>query len=662
MKCKLDLTKGFALFIICFLSGGSLWAQSKTVQGTVTDAAGPVVGASVTVQGTTTGVTTTANGTYSIRVPNNDAVLEFNFVGYETISMPVGDKTTIDVVMNEDAQLIDDVVVIGYQTIRRKDLTGSVASVAGKEIATAPVSNVAMALQGKLAGVNVTSQDGRPDAKISIRVRGGGSISQSNEPLILIDGVAVNSLTDIPSAQIESIDVLKDASSTAIYGARGANGVILVTTKGAKQGDVTVSYNGYAKFNTPTKYLDAMDPYDYIRYVWANAAANGDAYKTSVERLFGLGAYQGSTGNAGGIESYRNTPRHDMQKDIYNGSFSHNQDISVAGGTDKTSVRFSLNYMDEEGMKVNSYSKRANMSLKVSQQLFKNVDLSLDTRYVNMNDMGNEGTSSGAGSILSYAYRFRPIATSDIKGDVGALRGTNIESYAKNSMWDTFSPAARASDYYPQRVRDNIVGTLSLNWKMIEGLTYHTDLTLSKTWNNNKTWSGAVYNDYLDALGNKLYAGNADYDKRSEWALRWTNTLNYDRTFGEIHRVGVMAGQEVTDSGGEGLRIRANYFPSNFSKKNAFAMINQYDTLDGKNSASISSSSSIPNRIISLFGRANYTFKDRYLFTFTFRADGSSKFAPSNRWGYFPAGALAWRVSEEPFMAAAQNWLDNLKL
>ncbi len=662
MMCKLDLTKGFALFIICLFAGSTLWAQSKTVQGTVTDASGPVVGASVTVQGTTTGVTTTASGTYSIRVPNNDAVLEFNFIGYETVVMPVGDKVTIDVIMNEDAQMIDDVVVIGYQVIRRKDLTGSVASVGGKEIATAPVSDVALALQGKLAGVNVTSQDGRPDAKVSIRVRGGGSISQSNEPLILVDGVSVSALSDIPSAQIESIDVLKDASSTAIYGARGANGVILVTTKGAKQGNVTVNYNGYAKWNTPTKYMDAMEPYDYIRYVWANAAANGSAYQTSIERLFGLGAYQTSTGNTGGLETYRNTPLYDMQKQIYNESFSYNQDISVAGGTDKTSVRFSLNYMDEEGMKVNSYSKRANMSLKVNQKLFKNLDLSLDTRYVNTDQMGNENTSSGAGSILSYAYRFRPIATSDIKGDVGALRGTNIESYAKNSMWDAYSPVARASDYEPQRLRDNIMGTISLNWKVIEGLTYHTDLTLSKSWNNNKTWSGAVYNDYLDAEGNKLHAGNVDWERNQRWGLRWTNTLSYDYTFNEIHRLGIMAGQEVTDSGGEGMRIRANYFPSNFSKANAFAMINQYDTLDGKNAASISSSSSVPNRILSLFGRANYTFKDRYLFTFTFRADGSSKFSPTNRWGYFPAGALAWRVSEEPFMAGTQNWLDNLKL
>ena len=655
--------KGLGLFLslMVFLTVSSFaQAQNIRVSGTVTDDQGNLLpGVSVVIVGTTTGVSTGRDGKYSINAPEG-STLNFSFIGYADIEEAIGSRTTIDVMMREDMQQLDEVVVIGYQTIRRRDLTGSVASVTGKDLVTAPVANVAQALQGKLPGVNVISQDGRPDASVSIRVRGGGSVSQSNDPLILVDGVSVSSLSDIPSDQVESVDVLKDASSTAIYGARGANGVILVTTKGAKEGAISISYNGYAKFNTPNKYLDALDPYDYLAYVWANAAANGEAYLTPFEKLYGLGNYKGS--NTGGIESYRNTPTYNMQKEIYNSSFSHNHDLSVTGGTDKTRVRFSFNYMDEDGMKVNSYTRRANVSLKVVQKLYDNVDLGLDMRYVNTETVSSETTSSSSGSILSYSYRFRPIAYEDIRGDKNALKTGNIEQYGKNSMWDTYSPVSRTLDYDPLKLRDHLLGTASLNWGIIEGLTYHTDFTLSKTWRNNKTWSGATYNNYLDGEGNKLYAGNVDWEKEQEWNLRWTNTLSYERLFGEIHRFNVLVGHEVTDSGGEGMRIRANYFPANFTKDNAFAMINQYDTLDGTNSAIISSSEEIPNRILSFFGRLNYTLKDRYLFTFTFRADGSSKFAPSKRWGYFPAAAFAWRLSDEPFMDASSEWLDNLKV
>ncbi|GAB6010340.1 SusC/RagA family TonB-linked outer membrane protein, partial [Dysgonomonas reticulitermitis] len=492
---------------------------------------------------------------------------------------------------------------------------------------------------------------------VAIRVRGGSSISQNNDPLILIDGVS-GTLSDIPIDQIESIDVLKDASSTAIYGARGANGVILVTTKGAKEGKVSVTYNGYMKINTPVKYLEALSSYDYLKYVWANADANGATYRTPFEKLYGIGTY--TEHNPGGIESYRNIDTYDMQKDVYNGSFSHNHDLSVSGGTDKTKVMFSVNYMDEQGMKLNSYSKRANVSLKVDQKLFDNLNISLDTRYTDVENMGNEGTTSGSGSLLSSSYKFRPIALVDILGDTDALREGNIEQYGKTTTWDTYSSYNRIKDYEPLSTRQNLRGTVTLNWKIIKGVTYRTDLSLSRRWNQTKAWSGAIYNNYLDDVtGEKLYAGAVDYLKSDSWGSRWTNTLNYDVSFAQTHKINALAGYEVSNSGGSEIRISANHFPSNFTKDNAFAMINQYDQNAG--TSAFSSSINIPSRILSFFGRANYTLLNRYLFTFTFRADGSSKFAPDHRWGYFPAGAFAWRLSEESFMKTA-SWIDNLKL
>lgn len=638
----------------------SVAQAAKKVTGTVLDEQGqPMIGVTVRLRDGKAGATTDLDGKFSIEVPQN-SVLVFSYIGYQEYTLTVGNQNNYIINMESENAALDEVVVIGYQTIKRKDLTGSVASVRGEDVATMPVANVAQALQGKLPGVNVTTQDGRPDATVSIRVRGGGSISQSNDPLILVDGITVKSLDDIPSDQVESIDVLKDASSTAIYGARGANGVILVTTKGAKEGKVSVSYNGYVKFNTPTKYLDTLDPYDYLAFVWGNAAALGDAYRVSFEKLYGLGSYAGN--NAGGIDSYRNVPNQDIQKDVYNSSVSHNHDLTITGGNDKTRMLFSANYMDEEGMKINSYARRASFNFKINQKITKNLDVSFDARYSDRRTMGDEKTTNGSGSILSSSYRFRPIATSDILGDLDAMREGNIEMYGRQSTWDRYSPAARIGDYEPLYIKQRLRGTASLNWRIIDGLTYHTDLSYNRTWEEDKIWGGAIYNNYMnDATGEKLYAGSVEWAKRGSWGLRWTNTMSYDFNFlPEEHRLNLLLGHEVTDSGGDEIEIDANHFPANFTKDNAFAMINQYDKTAG--TSNFFSGVDMPERILSFFGRVNYTLLDRYLFTFTFRADGSSKFSPEHRWGYFPAAAIGWRISEEPFMESTRDWLDNLKL
>ncbi len=661
MKPKRGKTKRRLLLFFTFLliTIFRAYAQDITIKGNVKDTGGkPVNGATIQVQGNATvGTISDQDGNFSLSVPKDTKQLIVNYLGLQWQLVNIIAGQPLKIVLQQDTKNLDEVVVIGYQTMKRRDLTGAVSSVSGKVIAATPVANAAQALQGKLPGVSVMSQDGRPDASVSIRVRGGSSISQSNEPLILVDGASVGSLSDIPADQIESIDVLKDASSTAIYGARGANGVILVTTKSAKEGKIITSYNGYSKFNTPAKYLEAMNPYDYLKYVWANAAANGEAYQTPFEKLYGIGAYTGN--NTGGIESYRNVPAYDIQRDVYNSSFSHNHDLSISGGTSKTKVFFSSNFIDEQGMKLNSYFKRGNASLKVNQKLSDNLDVNVDARYTDVHQLGDEGITSGSGSLLSSSYKFRPIATSDILGDLTALREGNMEQYGKNSTWDTYSSLSRIKDYDPLSIGQSIRGIFSLNWK-VKGLTYHTDLILNRGWNQTKTWAGAIYNNYLDdATGEKLYAGSVDYQKSDSWGLRWTNTLNYDITFSEIHRLNVLAGHEISNSGGSNMRITANHFPSNFTKENAFAMIDQYDRAIG--TSSFSSDISTPSRIISYFGRANYTLLDRYLFTLTFRADGSSRFAPDHRWGYFPAAAAAWRLSEEPFLKDV-SWVNNLKL
>lgn len=642
-----------------FLSMLSIVAFAQNViTGTVIDELNePVPGANVVVVGTTNGTTTDIDGNFSLSVSESDKQLEISFIGMQKEIIDITFGKPIHVILKENAELLDEVVVIGYQTVRRRDLTGSVASVKGEAISASPVTNVAQALQGKLPGVNVTSQDGRPDADISIRVRGGGSISQSNDPLVLIDGIP-GTISDIPGDMVESIDVLKDASSTAIYGARGANGVILVTTKKGKEGKVSVTYNGYAKFNTPTGYIETLDPYDYLAYKWGLLDTYfGTTYTTPFQHLFGIGDYKGS--NSAGIDAYKNMSKYNLQKDVYNSSFSHNHDLSVSGGTDKTKFLFAFNYMDEDGMKLNSFAKRASASFKLDQKISNSLNFNLDVRYTDRETMGNESVTNGFGTSLSGAYRFRPIAIENIRGDVSYLGDASLgeEMYV---MDDMFNPVAVINDHESLTLKQSIRGTAGINWTIIEGLSYRSELTMSRDFTQNKIWRGPTpfgnEENYLDGDGNALYAGNADYRKRDSWNLRWSNTLNYGVTLKEIHRINVLAGQEMTNSNGTDMRIQADKFPSNFTKENAFAMISQY----GSN-LRISSGVNTPNRILSYFGRANYSLLDKYMLTATFRADGSSNFSPEHRWGYFPAAALAWRVSEESFMKNL-NWLNDLKL
>jgi TonB-linked SusC/RagA family outer membrane protein len=642
------------LLIMAVVSG--VFAQDRRITGIVKDSSGEsIIGANVMVKGTVIGTATDVDGKYSLDVPADAKTLVVSFIGMKNMELPIS-GSVINIVMESDVTSLDELVVIGYGTQRRRDITGSVASVKGSAITSAPVTNVAQALQGKLSGVNVVSQDGRPDAEISMRVRGGGSISQSNEPLVLIDGIPGN-INDIPGSQVESIDVLKDASSTAIYGARGANGVILVTTKKGKEGKVSVTYSGYAKFNRPTGYVETLNPYDYLVYKWGILDTYfGTTYTTPFQRLFGIGAYTGS--NSAGIDAYKNVSAYNLQKDVYNSSFSHNHDLAITGGTERTKILFAFNYMDEDGMKLNSYAKRASASFKLDQKISNKLTFNLDVRYTDRETMGNESTLSGFGSSLSGAYRFRPIATSDIKGDLSYLLDASLgeENYV---MDDMFNPVAVIKDHENLTLRQSILGTAGINWSIINGLSYRSELTLSRDYSQTKNWRGPTpfgnEESYLNGEGKALFAGSADYRKADGWKMRWVNTLNYEITLNNIHRINVLGGHEVTDSGGSYMRIQGDKFPANFTKDNAFAMISQY----GSN-LRLSSGVTTPSRILSFFGRANYSLQDKYMLTATFRADGSSTFSPEHRWGYFPAAAFAWRVSEESFMKNL-NWVDDLK-
>jgi TonB-linked SusC/RagA family outer membrane protein len=634
--------------------------QVLKIKGTVKDGklGTPLPGVSILVKGTSNGASTDFDGNYIINAKSSD-VLQFSFVGYKTLQVAVNGKTKIDAILVEESNQLNEIVVVGYGTAKRKDLTGSVASVTAEEINRAPVANVAQALQGKLPGVSVIAQDGRPGADISIRVRGGGSISQSNEPLYIVDGFPVSSISNIPGSQILSIDVLKDASSTAIYGARGANGVIMVTTKSGKSGKTKVTYDGYSQINTPTGYLPVMKGYDYINYNWAYAQAIGDGYANAWEKLWLIGnEFSGS--NTAGIEHYKNIASEDFSKKVYRGSFSHNQNFNISSGNEKTKYIFSVNHLDQDGMKLNSSYKRSNASFKLDQKLGDKITFSLNTRYSQEVTSGNEGTSSGSGSLLTSAYWFRPIATKDVLGESDVTINTQLGDY-ENILNDKFNPINRINDYTDTNLSRSIVANTAFSWEIIKGLTAKTDLGLNAGWGRRKIWQGAIYKAYKDNKGNKTFAGDASINASQGWSYRLSNTLNYQvQGLGDKHQLTLLGGMEVADSGSESTYVFGKQYPVSFDADRAFANIDSYDHSNAINGG-FSSNTGTPNRLNSYFGRANYSFLDKYLFTATFRADGSSRFAPLNRWGYFPAGAVAWRMSDENFLKNV-SWLSNLKM
>ncbi len=658
----LRITMGLLMGILVLTPNISFTQELVNITGTISDGRtnAPLPDVSVIVKGSGTGAKTGANGEYSIRAKKGD-VLVFSFAGYETYEVPVENVRSINYTLKENTSKLEEVVVIGYGSVRRKDLTGSVASVSGRQIAAVPVANAAQALQGKIPGVNVTTQDGRPDASVSIRVRGGGSISQSNEPLYIVDGFPVSSINDIPPNQIESIDVLKDASSTAIYGARGANGVIIVTTKSGKSGKLTISYDNFVQLNEPTKYLETMSAYDYIAYNWAYSKAITDNYARAWEMLWGIGSSAVTYNNPEGIDYYKNVKATNYSREAYGRSVSHNHNLSISNGNAKTKYMLTASLTDNQGMKINSYFKRANAAFKLDQKLTNKLNLSFDTRFTSIERMGNEGTTNGKGSILSSSYQFRPIATADVRGELDDRKNTQLGLYDR-VLQDIYNPVELMRDFFPAGKERSIRSNASLTWTIVRGLSARSEFGYNLFWNRAKTWSGATFNNYLDAAGNKTFAGNASISTSEGWQYRWVNTLNYQVAgLGSAHNLSVVVGQEINNSHAEGTSMFGNRYPVSFTRERAFATMDQYLGGTSNQNFGFSSNAAFPNRLQSYFGRVNYTLLDKYLFTATLRSDGSSRFAPENRWAYFPAAAVAWRMSSESFLKDV-SWLDNLKL
>lgn len=635
-----------AVTVILMLTAvADLFAQGKTITGMIrSDDGAPLPGASIVEKGTTNGTVTNADGIYSLTVSEN-AVIIISFIGMKSTEIPVANQTTIDLTMEADLTTLDEVVVVemGYGTVKKSDLTGSVASIGAKELEKIPFSSAAQALTGRLPGVNVLTTDGSPDAEVVIRVRGGGSITQDNSPLYVVDGFIVPSIRDIPPTDIESVNVLKDAAATAIYGAQAANGVIVITTKRPVAGKTVVSYSGFAQFKQLPKNrkYEVLSPYEYVLANYEYAKLRSDADLRNFEKYFG---------KYDDLELYQYRKPTDWQDELFGDpKLSQYHNLSISGGTEKTKMGLSLTNNRDEGLMLNSGYKRNVINFKLEHEISKALNFEASARITNT-VVDGAGTSGNAQINIKDAVQTRPIngIADELDIDPGQLTADDdFQSFLLNVI----SPRELAEQDWRKRTTNAYVLNGAITWSVIENLDLKSTLTTSRTYDENLRFYGPLTSESFNNGGN-LPLGQKTED--NDFSYRWLNMATYKfKNFGQ-HQLDVLLGQEIYSNGGQQDFIRSEDFrpsitPEELFANMAFGRTDRLQTRDKTNS----------NRF-SLFGRANYQFKNKYLATFTIRSDASSKFASANRLGIFPAVALAWKLSDEGFMKS--KLFDDLKL
>ncbi|MEO6732939.1 MAG: TonB-dependent receptor [Ferruginibacter sp.] len=625
---------GICLVLLTALSPmNKIFAQTKQIKGIVLSSENqqPASGVTVTVKGTKNAVTTDEHGSYQITVDSKATTLVFSsasFIAYETA---IKGRSVIDVKLAADLKAMDDVVVIGYGTARKRDLTGATTSLAGSTLEKIPLSSAAEAMTGRLAGVQVSTTDGSPGAEIVIRVRGGGSVTQDNSPLFIVDGFPVGNINDIAPTDIASIDILKDASSTAIYGARGANGVVIVTTKSAKGGKTVVSLNSFFQTRKLPKKLDVLSPYEYALMQYEYAKIRGGSEFDNFTKYYGV--YED-------LELYKNQKGTDWQDVLFGSSGNSQQhNLNVTGGTDKTKMSFSMSNNKDNGLQAGSKYQRTYMNFKLNHEMFKGLKLDFTTRYTNT-DIDGAGTAGGASVRIGDGVLTRPVngLADQIVLDQTALGATadEYEQFIKGLV----SPLALTAQDYRKNVTNAFNMNVGASWNVTKNFLYRSEFGVDMRWNNTKRYYGPLTGE-SKTNGNSLPLG--EIRNARTFAYRWANTLTYTLKK-KNHDFNILAGQEINNGKVYSDYNRAENFPENMSPQRMFSnmalgIMDQYQTAEGPG-----------DNLSSFFGRVNYQFKGRYMFTATARYDGSLKFAPGKQWGLFPAFAAAWRISDEDFM------------
>ena len=636
----------FILFFITLLSVNSIHAQGTIeISGTVMDAKDklPIVLANVMQKGKSNGTNTDLDGNFTIKVSDEKAILIVSYVGYKTLEVSVTGKTKLTINLEPEIQALKEIVFIGYGSTKKSDLTGSVVSISAEDLKKNPVVNIAESLTGRLAGVKVTSTEGSPDADINIRIRGGGSLTQDASPVLIVDGFPVNSISDISPSDIENVTVLKDASSTAIYGSRGANGVILITTKSGKDGGkINVSYNTFTGFKKIAKTVDVLGGGDYARWQYEFAVLKDD-----------LNSFTSTLGNWEDIGQYDTAPTTNWQKEIYGRQgFVESHDLGIRGGSDKINYNFNYARYNENAIMLSSNYKRENVSLNLKSKPNDKIDLTLTMRYSNT-EIGGGGANeqkefSSQDARLRHAIGYAPIF-------VPGLTTDDTDEAVAGYLVNPFVAVAD-NDRTQFRRNFNMLGGAS--WKINKELQLKSDFGLDYY----------RFQDYRFYGRTTYYVNNAPtaenqgqpaliFSNRDNKRFRNANTLNYDfkKFLNSDHKLKVLLGQEMIVYTTNTLTNVIHGFPTFFNFSNAVNLTNQGTPQTTENFYSPD------DKLLSFFGRINYDIKNKYLFTATYRADGSSIFLGDNRWGYFPSAAAAWKISEENLLKDV-SWVNLLKI
>jgi len=625
----------FVTLIVIISYNASYGQTAIKIRGVVKDDTGETLpGVSVKLKGGDKSTMTDLNGKYSIDVPDQESVLIFTYIGYLKQERQVGKNTNLSVTLASESKSLNEVVVIGYGEVARRDLTGAVGSVKMNDLQKAPVRSFEEALAGRLAGVNVTSVDGQPGSDINITIRGNNSVTQDNSPLYVIDGFPIENpnSNNLDPNDIESIEVLKDASASAIYGARGANGVILITTKRGKKGATVVSYKGSYGMQEILNKIDVLGAYDFVKY--------------QIDR-YGSTAYTGVANATNGwgtdrtAEYYKGIQGIDWQELLFRQSPMANHSLSISGGNENTRFSISGSNLKQEGVILNSGYDRTQGKFTLDQNVNKNIKVGITTNYSSLNAFGTipselSGSTNTSGLLYS-VWGYRPVN----QGNIDDLLDDYDDGTGVNAANDSrFNPVSTVMNQLRNRKTSELTSNGfaeyrfwdSFKLKVTAGFAQQTNRR--ETFNNSNTRSGSP----LTIAGQNGVNGEINTYSRNSYLNE--NTLTYSKKFKNKHKIDALGGFTLQGTQNIITGVGANKIPNESLGLNG---------LDEGTPFSVNSSNT-ENTLASFLGRVNYNINSKYLFSTSFRADGSSKFAPGNRWGYFPTGSFAWQLGNEKFI------------
>ena len=616
----MKVLKKHLMLMIVLLLGFTAFAQAQNISqltGTVTDDKGmPLPGVSVVIKGTTKGVATDFDGNFSLNNVPKGAMLEFSSVGYKTLDIKAT-GASLKVKLPEATQDLDEVVVVGYGTQKKGDVTTAITSVKTKDLDQRPVTSAAQAIQGRAAGIQVVQPSGAPGAGLAVRIRGNTSISASNDPLYVVDGIPVQDISGIAPTDIENMQVLKDASSAAIYGSRAANGVVLITTKQGKRNEPKVSINTYVGMSDIAKKIPSLNTQQYY-----DLMADSGAVATS--SLAGL------------------TDKTDWYKEAFRTGFTQNTQLSVSNATENTKYYVSAGHTKEDGIIRSSFFERYNVRLNLEAKMRKWLTFETNLSYA---DYESNGIISGlganrAGVVLSVINtpQYAPIWSTKA-GEEGwyyyDFKGANLSHPVEN--------ISRRADNLLKNNR--FVGSGSAIVQLMDGLRYKSTFAIDRLSSKENRWTDPK----LTAYGRRNYGEAADI-RKNHTLMTFDNILTFDKTFSK-HNLSLLAGTSFTNAKMDGSEMYATHFlTSDIKTLNAANKIGQGSITNAEEWS-----------MMSYLGRISYNYDSKYLLTANFRADGSSKLAPGKRWGYFPSVSVGWRLSQENFLKNVE-WLSELKL